>query len=297
MNTPTRLSLFAVALVAAFTAAAGLGRVTGPVGPAAAAAGAHGSTGAGAGLHSADGAGTTTDVTGLSVTEGGYTLDLQTTALPVGQAAPLRLRILGPAGSPLLDYTRTHDKDLHLIVVRRDTQHFQHVHPVRDDAGLWTVPLTLPAAGDYKVFADFTPVGAEQAIALVSEVRAAGDYRPQPLPPVESSTTGGGYTVDLDGVLVAGEASVVTLTVSRDGRPVTDLQPYLAAYGHVVALREGDLAYLHVHPQDDPGTPGPRLTFEVEVPSPGTYRVFLDFQHDGKVRTAPFTVTTKGLSR
>lgn len=297
MNTPTRLSLFALALVAAFVAAAGLGRATGPVGPAAATTGSHGSPSAGTGLHSEKDAGASPDVTGLSVTEGGYTLDLQTTALPVGQPAPLRLRVLGPSGSPLLAYTRTHDKDLHLVVVRRDTQHFQHVHPARDDAGQWTLALTLPAAGDYKVFADFTPVGAEQAIALVGEVRAAGDYRPEPLPPVERSISGGGYTVDVAGDLVAGESSDVTLTVSRGGRPVTDLQPYLAAYGHVVVLRVGDLAYLHVHPREDPGASGPRLTFSIEVPSAGSYRLFLGFQHDGRVRTAPFTVTTKGFSR
>jgi hypothetical protein len=76
--------------------------------------------------------------------------------------------------------------------------------------------------------------------------------------------------------------------------PVTDLQPYLGAYGHLVALREGDLAYLHVHPEGAPGdgaTPaGPRVEFAAEVPSAGTYRLFLDFRHAGVVRTAEFTV-------
>jgi hypothetical protein len=88
----------------------------------------------------------------------------------------------------------------------------------------------------------------------------------------------------------------VTLTVNRDGVPVTDLQPYLAAYGHLVALREGDLAYLHVHPDGSPGdgvTPaGPQIEFVAEVPTAGGYRLFLDFQHGGVVRTAEFTVPT-----
>jgi hypothetical protein len=85
----------------------------------------------------------------------------------------------------------------------------------------------------------------------------------------------------------------VTLTVSRDGVPVTDLQPYLGAYGHLVALRDGDLAYLHVHPDGTPGdgrtAAGPQITFYAEVPSNGAYRLFLDFQHRGVVRTAEFT--------
>jgi hypothetical protein len=107
-----------------------------------------------------------------------------------------------------------------------------------------------------------------------------------------------GYEVQLTGDLVAGQASPLTLTVRKDGQPVTDLQPYLAAYGHLVALRDGDLAYLHVHPEGAPGdgrtAAGPEIDFVAEVPSAGTYRLFLDFQHDGVVRTAEFTAATSG---
>jgi hypothetical protein len=81
--------------------------------------------------------------------------------------------------------------------------------------------------------------------------------------------------------------------VSRSGRPVTDLDPYLAAYGHLVILRAGDLGYVHIHPVGTPGdgtTPaGPRITFNAEVPTAGDYRLFLDFQHAGQVHTAAFT--------
>ena len=61
---------------------------------------------------------------------------------------------------------------------------------------------------------------------------------------------------------------MLTATVSRDGEPVTDLQPYLGAYGHLVALRDGDLGYLHVHPEGDTG-PGPEIAFGTEFPSAG----------------------------
>ena len=90
-----------------------------------------------------------------------------------------------------------------------------------------------------------------------------------------------------------GTASKLTLSVSKGGAPVTDLQPYLGAYGHLVALRDGDLAYLHVHPDGTPGdgrtVAGPQVTFFAEVPSAGSYRLYLDFQHTGTVRTAEFT--------
>ena len=82
--------------------------------------------------------------------------------------------------------------------------------------------------------------------------------------------------------------------MQRDGRPVTDLQPYLGAYGHLVVLRDGDLAYLHVHPAapQDGTTPaqGPHVRFVTTAPSAGTYRLFLDFRHGSVVRTAAFTV-------
>ena len=97
----------------------------------------------------------------------------------------------------------------------------------------------------------------------------------------------------LAGDLVPGTSSALTLRVSRDGTPVSDLQPYLGAYGHLVALRDGDLANLHVHPDGAPGdgrtVAGPDITFHAQVPSAGTYRLYLDFQHNGTVRTAEFT--------
>jgi cation transport ATPase len=79
--------------------------------------------------------------------------------------------------------------------------------------------------------------------------------------------------------------------VHHDGRPVDDLQEYLGALGHLVALRDGDLAYLHVHPDAD------SLSFDAEFPTPGTYRLFLQFRHGGEVRTAAFTVAIEEESR
>jgi hypothetical protein len=140
----------------------------------------------------------------------------------------------------------------------------------------------------------FAPDGRPEAITLGADVAVAGAYTPAALPTPSRTATVDGYTVHLDGDLVPGRTNELTLTVSKAGRPVTDLQPYLAAYGHLVALRDGDLAYLHVHPEGTPGdgrtAAGPDIEFMAEVPSPGSYRLFLDFQHRGVVRTAEFTV-------
>ena len=99
-----------------------------------------------------------------------------------------------------------------------------------------------------------------------------------------------GYEVSLERTAATHEETVLTATVSRDGLPVSDLEPYLGAYGHLVSLRDGDLGYLHVHPEED-GGPGPEVGSTPTFPSAGRYRLFLDFQHAGVVHTAAFTVT------
>jgi hypothetical protein len=232
---------------------------------------------------------------GLMVSEDGYTLRLADPAVPAGPQAPLRFQILGPDGAPVTGYRTEHDKDLHLIAVRRDLSHFQHVHPVLDAGGTWSVPVDLSAPGVYRVYADFTPTGHDGGLVLGADLAVPGPYEPVPLPePVTVAQVVDGYQVTLTGDLVPGQASQLTLTVTKNGLPVTVLQPYLAAYGHLVALRAGDLAYLHVHPAGEPGdgvTPaGPGITFYATAPSAGDYRLFLDFQHAGVVRTAEFTL-------
>lgn len=237
---------------------------------------------------------------GLMVSQRGYTLALAQPTLPAGDEAAVRFRILGPDGTPVADYTESHGKDLHLIAVRRDMTGFQHVHPRLDTRGTWTVPLDLSEPGEYRVFADFTTAGDDLPLTLGADLSVAGIYSPRPLPAPSTTAQVDGYTVALDGALIPGEESELTLSVRKDGQPVTDLQPYLEAYGHLVALRDGDLAYLHVHPAGSPGdgstAPGPEVTFYAIAPSGGDYRLFLDFRHDGVVRTAEFTVAATGDS-
>ncbi|WP_040793888.1 hypothetical protein [Nocardia higoensis] len=286
MNTTTKFAGFGIGLAAVFALALGIGALVGPT-----------DSGADSAEHDAHtgGAGQTSAMPGgLLVTDAGYTLQLENALVRAGDRAPLRLRVLDEHGAPVTRYTTSHDKDLHLIVVRRDMTAFQHVHPVLGPDGAWSVPVDLSRAGDYRVFADFVPEGGEN-LTLGADLRVAGDYDPRPLPAPAGTATTGDYTVTLDGTVTAGANSTVTLSVARDGRPVTDLEPYLGAYGHLVALRGADLAYLHVHPEGGPGdgvTPaGPGITFAMTAPSPGDYRLFLDFQHEGVVRTAEFTVT------
>jgi len=240
---------------------------------------------------------------GLAVSADGYTLHPAATVVSTGETVVFSFRVLDPAGAPLLRYTPVHERELHLIVVRRDLAVYQHLHPTRAADGTWSVPLTLPDAGVYKAFAAFQPAGEPMPmpmpmpmampLTLAVDLFAPGDFQPAPLPAPVVTTTVEGYTVALTGTLVPGQGSDLTFTFAKDGMPVTDLEPYLGAYGHLVALRVGDLAYLHVHPEGAPGDgqtgAGPEVTFQAEVPTAGSYRLFADFQHGGVVRTAEFT--------
>ncbi|MBO1337876.1 hypothetical protein [Streptomyces sp. VRA16 Mangrove soil] len=287
MHTGLKITAFAAAAAAAFGTAYGVGSAADPV-VAGKQPAAHGDEHGGGHAEAATAA---ADVTpgGLQVSERGYTLALERDRLP-GRTGELRFTIRKDStGAPVTSYKKEHGKELHLIVASRDLTAYRHLHPVRAADGTWSTPVSLPKSGDYRVFADFTPRGEDEGLTLGAGLGVAGTYRPQPLP--EHSTkakTEDGYEVRVNGELTAGKASELTLSVSRDGKPVTDLEPYLGAYGHLVALRSGDLAYLHVHPHD--GRPGPEVSFTATAPSTGTYRLFLDFKHDGEVRTAAFTV-------
>ncbi|MBL1075932.1 hypothetical protein JK358_16160 [Nocardia sp. 2] len=232
---------------------------------------------------------------GLQVTQDGYTLALAETFTRPGEI-DFRFRILGPDGAAVTEYADIHDKELHLIVARRELDGFWHVHPERAADGTWAVRLNLPEAGAYRVFTDIQPRALGKTITLGADFAVAGAYEPRPVPAAARTAVVDGYEVTLDGELVPGEGRLVTLTVRKDGEAVTDLQPYLAAFGHLVILRAGDLAYVHVHPNGEPGdgvTPaGPEIAFHTVVPGPGTYRLFLDFKHGDTVRTAAFTLPT-----
>lgn len=291
MNPAATLGLYAGGLALVFGAAVVVGGAVGPVGTAGASTPAHSTPAHSTDEHSGPEA-EPADLApgGLAVAADGYALELATTTLAPGAPGTLRFTVTGPDGDPLTELTPSHEKDLHLIVVRRDLTGYQHLHPTRDAQGTWTVPLTLAEPGPYEVFADFLPTGREQSLTLAADLTAPGPFAPAPLPAPARSASVDGYDVALDGELLAGTSSPLTLTVSRDGRPVTDLEPYLGAYGHLVALRAADLAYLHVH-ADGEAAAGPDVAFAAEVPSAATYRLFLDFQHDGVVRTAELSAT------
>jgi hypothetical protein len=292
MNAAGRLAVFGAVLAVAFGAAYTAAAAIAPDPPATATEGHPSSEPAPA--VPAPAVPASADQAGLSLADGGYQLSPVQAPGRVGARGVLSFAILDQAGRPLRNYQTVHDKQLHLIVVRSDGGHYAHVHPLLDrDSGRWSIPWNWNAAGTYRVFADFTPAGGGQ-LTLTRAVDVSGAFGPSAPTGARTVDHVAGYTVELDGTLAAGTSSRLTARITRDGRPVTALQPYLGAFGHLVALRDGDLAYLHVHPEGDEPSPGdsggPTVSFAATAPTAGRYLLYLDFRVQDTVHTAAFVV-------
>jgi hypothetical protein len=222
------------------------------------------------------------DVRGLAVADDGLRLEIETPELRRDRPETLRFRIVDDRDRVVRDFDVEHEKRMHLILARRDLTGFQHLHPRQQADGTWTTGVELPDAGSYRLFADFSYDDEPMTLAGDLRVDGAADLRALPAP-ADTFTTDDGYVVKLESTSAhPGEEAELAFTVTKDGKQI-ETEPYLGAGGHLVALREGDMAFLHVHPTGD------GVEFGATFPSEGSYRLFLQFKHDGAVHTAEFT--------
>lgn len=224
---------------------------------------------------------------GLSSVAGGYAFVPVRTTLPLGRPTEFRFRIVDDRGAAVRDIDVDGGVRVHLIVVRRDFAGYQHLHPTLRADGTWAVPLALTAPGAYRAFADFE-VGGTKTV-LGHDLVVPGTVTPARLPAPARAVSTDGFTVKLThDPLHANESTKLHFDISRAGVPVPAFDSYVGHRGHLVALRDGDLSYSHVHPEPDARVG--EIVFHSELPSAGRYRLFLQFKVDGRVHTAPFTV-------
>jgi hypothetical protein len=226
-------------------------------------------------------------VRGVAVAENGLRIALDDPELERGRSETVRFRILEEDGETVRDFDVEHTKRMHVIVARRDLSGFQHLHPTQAADGSWSLPLELADPGSYRLFADFSH--EDEKATLATDLRVDGSADLEPLPAASSTAVSdGGYDIELDaGEARPGEEAELRFAISKDGTRVVP-EEYLGAGGHLVALREGDLAFLHVHPTDDRGP-----AFGATFPTAGKYGLFLQFQHNGRVHTVAFTQEVK----
>ncbi len=231
--------------------------------------------------------------------------DAKDVTYPVQTPSEYSFSILDDQGNTIKNFEITHTKQMHVIVVRKDLAYFQHVHPQFDEAtGVFTLSdLTLPADGEYRIFADFAPAGGQKdsvgmplPVTLSEDVSvgSGANYTPQPIGSQERTKTFEGYQVSLstDKPLKSGTESMLTFDLKQKGKAVADLEPYLGALGHSVVLREGNLDFIHAHPVEDlTAKQNGKVDFMVDFPEAGTYKIFTQFQRGGKVFTTDFVVS------
>jgi heavy metal-binding protein len=248
--------------------------------------------------------------------------DLQVEATPraiqPGKPVRLRFRIANPiSGEPIRNFGVLHDKLFHLFVVSQDLREFQHIHPAHQPDGSFVIDTVLPRAGQYKLYADFYPEGGVPQV-LQQQLRTAGGSsdlyasRPQLEPDASFDKTVDGLRVvlTLDPVApIAGRPLTLKyhLVDAATGAPVTDLVPYLAAWGHTLILSDDQTDYVHSHPVELVPEPregelprgGPDVTFESLLPKPGLYRIWTQFLRTGRdesaVTTVSFTIRARRL--
>ena len=241
-----------------------------------------------------------------------YVLDVETTPRAPRAGEPFRLRftVRHPSTHAVVDtFALVHDKPYHLFVISQDMTSYDHIHPEQQPDGAYAIDVTLPRPGYYRLFSDFLPVGgAPQVIPRVivtagftSDLAAS---QAQLAPDTTLRQTAGDMAVTLalpSTGLVAGREETLRYRIedARTGAAVTDVEPYLGAFGHTLVMSADTLQYVHAHPVEllpdaamGPTQPvgGPMLTFKAMLPKPGRYRLWTQIKRRGVVSTAAFTV-------
>ena len=242
-----------------------------------------------------------------------YQLDIRTSPAAVRAGTPFQIEftVRHPGTGKLVDsFELVHDKRFHLFLISQDMSAFQHVHPELQASGAWAIEATLPQAGYYWVVSDFVPTGGSPQFIARPLITAGfdGDITTSSarlVPDAVLSNTVDGTTASValePATLIAGQYGhlMFNLTDAKSGEPVTDLQPYLGAFGHTLIMSEDLRDAVHSHPSPGPdsdvsrGRGGPSVTFEGYLPRPGVYRAWTQFLRNDRLST--FTYTFRVLS-
>jgi hypothetical protein len=243
-----------------------------------------------------------------------YSLDWQS---PASIAEPgtttLRFAVRTPDGK-VLTHFRTGPgphTGVHLIIVRDDLSSIVHKHPPIPAGGRLSLPVDLPRAGRYHVLVDVYPAsGPLRNFQLTRDLQVGTGNAKAPLPAYAPVVHAGGLTFrvsKLPGLRLAEPASMIVNVTDAAGKPVV-FTPFYGALAHAIFFRAGSLDYFHTHicgndPACTAGFGSPvqaghstkpgRMELGVLLPATGTWRLFLQVFHAGKLITAPFTLRVR----
>lgn len=206
---------------------------------------------------------------------------------------PLEIQIMDSTGKPIPQFDIFQEKLLHAIAISNDLQFYNHIHPDYQGNGKFTTTTTLPKPGNYTIFLDYKPTGQSERVSLVT-VAVPGTPQPAPSPDLTRSKTIDNIQVELNlpSRIQSNEAVMVQFNLKdAKGQPI-ELQPYLGERGHLVIVQKGDrlteTSYLHSHAMKE--SPAGQVQFHTQFFEPGQYKMWGQFNRDGKIITADFWV-------
>jgi len=232
---------------------------------------------------------------------GEYVLEVSTSRpVRATNRARARLSVREPmTGARVTRFEEIHERLFHLFVISHDLKHFSHVHPTIRDDGSFEVDLVLPEAGGYQLLADFLPSGGFLQLAQKTVFTQGYDRgysqvsRELAVDVGEKISNGTRVKLEVGEEQVAGRPGLIScrLEDADTGEALTDLEPYLGSWGHLVIVSADFADVIHSHAITRVSRPaGSRIQFIERFPRPGFYRMWAQFRRGGTVATASFTI-------
>jgi hypothetical protein len=226
-----------------------------------------------------------------------YPLNLRVTPkqLPAGRELQLTFRVTDPkTRKPVKQFEVVHEKLFHLFIVSHDLEYFAHLHPKLQPDGSFLLRTTLPKPGTYRLLADYYPTGG---VPQLTPTTISTEGYTSPLVPAElTPDLAPQHGENLEAELtmdppqpIAGKKTLLFLKL----KPAEGLEPYIGAWGHMLAVSNDVIDMIHTHPSIADG--GPNVQFDLYFPREATYRIWVQFQRLGKVNTVVFTVPVSRL--
>jgi hypothetical protein len=224
-----------------------------------------------------------------------YPMDLTVTprAPKPRQRAKLEFTVRNPWNHrPVKNFQMVHEKLFHLFLVSQDLQFFVHDHPTLGSAGIFRFDMAFPKSGMYRLLGDFYPDGATPQ--LIARTIIVPGQAPGPVTLGRDTSTKDAENMQVELVTeplqpIAGMKTMMFFRVN----PAEGLEPYLGAWGHMLAASDDLIDLIHTHPFLADG--GSQVQFNLIFPRARTYRLWVQFQRKGVVNTARFDVPVRVL--
>ncbi|MGG5254027.1 hypothetical protein ACQYAD_11085 [Neobacillus sp. SM06] len=203
----------------------------------------------------------------------------------------IRMKVTDAVGNAIASFATVHEKQMHLLAISRDLSIFQHLHPIYQGEGIFTVTATFPKGGEYRLFADFTPGGGTQQLATF-ELYVEGKGTEEIVHPdkkLVKTVDDLNFSLEIPKLQLKEHIPMIFSVKDQAGNPIHTLEPYLGSVGHVVIVSQDLTQFLHAHPVDESVT-GPSVEYMTSFPAAGVYKIWGQFKKNGQVYTVPFTI-------